>query len=159
MHCSPRWGRDGWKWAHVVQELVEDVGATTVLDYGCGKGVLSARLSSSLPQVIFYEYDPGIKGKEEPPTFPCGVVACTDVMEHVEPQFVEPVLAHIRSLTAKRVLFVISLRPAKALLPDGSNAHLTLQPAEWWLDRLEHAGFIPVWQTIKPDKELVFVGQ
>lgn len=161
MHCNPRWGRDGAKWLHIVSELLASTGAKSVLDYGCGKGVLKERLEPLWAHagVRFSEYDPGIKGKDKPPAYTSDIVVCTDVMEHVEPECVHAVLTHIRSLTAKRVLFVISLRPARALLPNGNNAHITLQPPEWWLDALELAGFVAVDGELKEGKELVFIGK
>lgn len=159
MHCHPRWGRDGAKWAHIVRALITETGATSVLDYGCGKGMLKQVLAASCPSVRVVEYDPGVKGKDTAPTQRFDIVACTDVMEHVEPECVAAVLAHIRSLTTKRVLFVISLRLARALLPDGTNAHITLQSADWWLQALDAAGFGCNDFEVKQGKELVFIGQ
>jgi hypothetical protein len=36
--------------------------------------------------------------------------------------------------------FLVSTRLANQLLPDGRNAHLTVQPAEWWHDQMRDAG-------------------
>ena len=48
-------------------------------------------------------------------------------------------LDELERVTRNRGVFTVHLQPAKKTLPDGRNAHLILQPAEWWAERLgEH---------------------
>jgi hypothetical protein len=51
------------------------------------------------------------------------------------------VLGHIYALSQRGAFFTIALSPSKAVLPDGRNSHLLIQPASWWLDRLRGVGF------------------
>ena len=81
------------------------------------------------------EYDPAIVGKDQEPE-PADLVVCTDVLEHIEPDYLDEVLLHLRTKVKKRLFFAISLRPAGKTLADGRNAHLIVESAEWWLDRL-----------------------
>lgn len=102
----------------------------SVLDYGCGQG----KLSKLLPNVN--EYDPCIEGKDKDPE-PADVVVCADVLEHVEPDFLRNVLAHLRDLTLKRAILVIATGPSKKVMADGRQAHLTVKGAEWWCRLVE----------------------
>ena len=38
-------------------------------------------------------------------------------------------------------IIIVDTRPASTLLPDGRNAHVTLRPVQWWMERL--AGHYP----------------
>jgi hypothetical protein len=67
---------------------------------------------------------------------PADIVACTDVLEHIEPECLEDVLADLRRVTKKMGFFTIATRPAKKFLSDGRNAHLIQQDARWWLEKL-----------------------
>jgi 2-polyprenyl-3-methyl-5-hydroxy-6-metoxy-1,4-benzoquinol methylase len=112
--------------------------AHTVLDYGCGKGAVKEWMSTNLPSYDVYEYDPGIEGKDSPPN-PADYIICFDVMEHIEPKYVDNVIEHLRGLMLKGGYIYICLLPAHELLPNGSNAHLTIKPAEWWLEKFKNA--------------------
>jgi len=101
-----------------------------ILDYGCGKGRLKLRIGDCVR-----EYDPAIPGKDAEPD-PADLVVCTDVLEHIEPDNLDDVLKHIHSLTKKRLYFTVSLRPAQKTLADGRNAHLIIESANWWIERL-----------------------
>jgi len=68
-------------------------------------------------------------------------VVCGDVLEHVEPECLDDVLAELRRVTQEVGLFVVHLTAAKKTLPDGRNAHLIQQPADWWQARIAAAGF------------------
>src|SRR5690606_27925151 len=94
------YGTGGHKWAPHVRRIVAATGAKSVLDYGCGKGTLRRALRG----VKVHEYDPAVPGKETLPRS-AGVVVCTDVMEHVEPECTEAVIAHLCGL-ATRAVFV-----------------------------------------------------
>jgi len=100
----------------------------SILDYGCGKGLLA----KSMSQHNWQEYDPCIPGKNSLPTA-CDLVVCCDVLEHVEPELIENVIEHIKILTNKVAFFCIGLRPANKTLPDGRNTHISLFPKEKWL--------------------------
>lgn len=132
-----RWGTSGDIWGPAVAEFSQSLQATSILDYGCGKGVLIQGLRQCLP---FYQgiigYDPAIPAYNAAPT-PADVVACTDVLEHIEPELIENVLDHIAELAIKGAFFVIATHPAKAILPDGRNAHLIQKGYDFWNDLIK----------------------
>jgi len=142
LHGQPRgYGGRGDKWAHVVVALLAEYGASSVLDYGCGQGSLKrAVMSEPRAGLRFDEYDPAIPGKDGMPTF-ADLVVSTDVLEHIEPEKLDAVLAHLRALARKAVFVVVSLKDSNKVLADGRNAHLIIRPAKWWLKRFVEAGF------------------
>jgi hypothetical protein len=133
---APHYGVSGVRYTNIVREI-SDWGRLPILDYGCGKCTLSQSLG---PAYRVTNYDPCIEGLDSPPR-PHPIVTCTDVMEHVEPEFIDPTLAELRRLTQQCILFVISVAPAQKILADGRNAHISLHPIEWWLGRVRNAGF------------------
>lgn len=130
------YGTSGAKYADIVRQISK-WGRLSILDYGCGKQTLAKALG---PAYRVTNYDPCIPGLDEPPV-PHPVVACTDVLEHIEPELVNNVLAELRRLTMSRALLVINTGPARKFLADGRNAHISMHPAEWWMERIKAAGF------------------
>jgi 2-polyprenyl-3-methyl-5-hydroxy-6-metoxy-1,4-benzoquinol methylase len=148
---NPVYGVSGFRYVDAARRLSQ-WGRLDILDYGCGKAVLAEKLG---PAYRVTNYDPCIEGLDTPPE-PHDVVMCTDVMEHVEPEFIMPVLKDIRRLTREFAFFVVSTEPAQKVLEDGRNAHISLHPPKWWLERMEEAGF-EVLETIDDDgKHLTF---
>ena len=86
-----------------------------------------------MPDANIREYDPAVPGKDAEPQ-PADLVICTDVLEHIEPDCLNDVLDHIRQVSLKYAFVNVSTRPAVKFLQDGRNAHLIIQPADWWRD-------------------------
>lgn len=146
------YGAKGYKWAGPVLALITEIGATSVLDYGCGSGTLARKLRAQhLPWLRIAEYDPAIPGKDGYPSF-ADLVTCTDVLEHVERDRLPFVLTHLQGLARKALFAVIALRPSEKTLRDGRNAHLIVEPTAWWLAQLEQAGFDVVQGPVKTGK-------
>lgn len=142
MHRRPEgYGGSGRKRRDEVMAFAAEIGAAQVLDYGCGQGTLKTALVAAgyTPDVM--EYDPAIKGKDALPK-PAELVCCTDVLEHVEPERLDAVLAHLLQLTGRAAYLLIATRKANKTLPDGRNAHLIVKPAAWWVERVVAAGFV-----------------
>jgi hypothetical protein len=127
---NAQYGRSGSRNTQAVLELSLKYNTKDVLDYGCGKSTLAENLPFNIQQ-----YDPAIEKHSKLPNL-ADIVVCTDVMEHIEPECLESVLEHIKSVTKKVAYFVISTRPAQKTLADGRNAHICLHPAEWWVDKM-----------------------
>lgn len=138
-HATSVWGKHGHSHAPEVLQFLKQIGGRSVLDYGCGR----ATLAKSLPNIKTFEYDPGVPGKHHMPKV-ADLVVCTDVLEHVEPQLLDSVLRHIYLLAGRAAYLVIATRPARELLPDGRNAHLIIQPPEWWVEQLKKHGWTNV---------------
>ena len=131
------YGANGHILAPDVVRIAKIVQARSILDYGAGKQTLREELGHLGFTGDVHAYDPAVSGIDDRPE-PADLVACIDVLEHVEPECLEAVLWDLHEL-ARRALYVsIHLGPAHKTLPDGRNAHLTQRPAEWWLERLFH---------------------
>jgi 2-polyprenyl-3-methyl-5-hydroxy-6-metoxy-1,4-benzoquinol methylase len=158
LHAAPRgYGGRGRKWAPVVAELVREYSASSVLDYGAGQGTLAIALKQLVPQwTRITEYDPAVERINIVPSF-ADLVNCTDVLEHIEPAKLRFVLSHLRMLTRKVLWVVVSTTETAKVLSDGRNAHLTVQPAEWWKETVTTVGFtmrqVPAEARQRPDKE------
>ncbi len=142
LHGSQVWGASGYSHAATVAEYRHQIGAATVLDYGCGRGTLKPALlldSKIHPEWIF-EYDPAIEGKNALPN-PADLLVANDVLEHIEPECLGTTLDYIRLLARLGAYFTIALTPSKVSLPDGRNAHLIIKSREWWELKLTAAGF------------------
>lgn len=149
LHESPSFGITSRHWIDAVQKLREEYSASSILDYGCGKGLLKAALGD-----IVAEYDPAIEGKDTIPS-PADLVVCIDVLEHIEPECIASVLIDLRRCTKKAALMTIATRPAKRILSDGRNAHLIQKPYTWWLGMLAQQFKIRSFQNRNTDIVLV----
>jgi hypothetical protein len=122
--------------APLVAQVVRANKVRQVLDYGAGKGRLAGALQGQLKEkVSVIPYDPAIEAWSATPQ-PAEMVACIDVLEHIEPDYLDAVLDDLKRVTQRIAVFTISTGPAKRILPDGRNAHLIQEPAAWWLPRL-----------------------
>jgi hypothetical protein len=132
MHSSHAgYGSAGWQWIGPIIYFMRSAGAKTVLDYGAGKATLAAWMPSEYPVT---NYDP-VTFPDEPA--PQDFLVCLDVLEHIEPDCLDDVLRHMRSKTKRAGLLVISTREANKTLKDGRNAHLIVQPKEFWIPRVQ----------------------
>ncbi len=150
LHAAPRgYGGKGRKWAAAVHWLARRFGTQSVLDYGCGQGSLMKELAFQYGLLDGAEYDPAIPGKDALPS-PADLVVCTDVLEHIETEYLGSVLRHLRSVTRVAAFLVIHTGLSNKTMADGRNAHLIIQPGEWWEQQLVAAGF-----TIDPTAALL----
>ncbi len=123
------YGTHSIKWAADIIQWAMQLKTQDILDYGCGKGILG----NNMPFAI-KEYDPAFEKKSALPR-PADIVVCTDVLEHIEPEYLDNVLNHLQDLTRKIGFFTVATRPALKTLPDGRNAHLSLHDIGWWLPK------------------------
>lgn len=77
-------------------------------------------------------------------------------MEHIEPDYLAGALATMRDLAPKGVVLKIALIPATKNLPDGRNAHLIVQPKDWWQQQL--APFFDTVSTQDIPSHFIFMG-
>lgn len=168
MHSDPEvgWGRSaGKKWAlWILNNIILkyfpkyfSAGAITILDYGCGQGSLRKgfkALFNDIPEGnpkafdnMIVEYDAGIPDKDDPSILEkkYDIVICSDVLEHIEPEYLEHNINTILNCADKIAFFAISTSLANAILPDGRNAHLIVKKGNWWEDR--------VWDSIIATKK------
>jgi len=123
------YGANGWMWIGPIIHFMRMLSCKTLLDYGAGKATLAAWMPKEYPVV---NYDP-VTFPDDPPAQ--DFVVCLDVLEHIEPELLDNVLHHLHDKTKVAAFVVISLREAKKVLSDGRNAHLIVQPAQFWYDK------------------------
>ena len=131
LHAKGNYGTASLQFGKVVSALVEQTGAQTLLDYGCGsmqnlKKVLDC-------DVMYLGYDPAVP--EFSAKVPSDLVVCIDVLEHIEPGLLENVLDALQSLTKGWAFMTVHTGPARKTLSDGRNAHLIQEPPQWWLPK------------------------
>jgi hypothetical protein len=130
LHGQGNYGISGSRWGEHVRKLSQAMNTRDILDYGCGNRTLEQSLGFPIRN-----YDPCIQGLDATPS-PAQIVACTDVLEHVEPDYLDAVLDDLQRCVISAGFFVIANRPARKVLPDGRNAHLIQEGPRWWLPKL-----------------------
>lgn len=139
------YGTSSAKWVDYIARLAAEERHETILDYGCGKGLLAIGMEAHGRKVA--EYDPAIPGKDGAPV-PADLVVCGDVLEHIEKGCINAVIRHLRTLVKRKLFFTIALRPAAKTLPDGRNTHQLVKPPEWWGERLAREFNIVFWRIV-----------
>lgn len=134
-HHDLAWGNSSINHVDNIFDFIKNNNITDMLDYGAGKQLLAKGLQTRCPDVNIHCYDPGIPDISDKPN-PASMVCCTDVLEHVEPEFIDAVLDDLKRVVLNIGYFIVSVKPAQKILPDGRNAHLIVQPIEWWRDQL-----------------------
>ena len=135
LHEKGNYGTASIAYAPMVSAVIERMGITHLLDYGCGSMCNLAKHLKVKSKLTYQGYDPGVPRFCKPP-IPAQMVACIDVLEHIEPEYLDSVLDHLSSLTQGVVFLSIDTGPAVKTLSDGRNAHLTQQPMSWWMPKV-----------------------
>lgn len=154
LHAKGNYGVTARKYGEMVSRLVDEWGVDTLLDYGCGSN-LSLRETLSPQRAIRYQaYDPGVPDYAEHPE-PSELVVCVDVLEHIEPDFLEDVLDDLESLAEVGLFCTVHTGPAGKVLSDGRNAHLIQRPPEWWLPKFMERFSLQTFQVVSPTEFLI----
>lgn len=114
-----------------VAGVVRTVKPKSILDYGCGRSDLVAHFWRDGERKIS-RFDPAIPMWKCMPHGRFDLALVCDVMEHIPIGSVDRVLAEVRKKSAT-ALFTISTKLARAKLPDGRNAHVTLLTRSEWI--------------------------
>ena len=131
-----------------IARLVRETGARTILDYGSGKAGLYRDSPEHEPGSRYkvmdgWEgatitcYDPGYEPFATPYEGAYDGVITTDVLEHIPEEDIGWVLEELFAHARRFVYAAAACHPAQKFLPDGSNAHCTVQTPEWWRGRME----------------------
>jgi hypothetical protein len=135
LHQSPHYGVASIGYAPVVMTLMHQFGTRSISDYAAGKCNLRRALHEAGKSDFEYlPYDPAFP--EYGPPRPADMVCCIDVLEHIEPDYLEAVLLDLKEITRDMGFFSIHTAPAVKVLSDGRNAHLIQRPSSWWLPKL-----------------------
>jgi hypothetical protein len=129
-----------------IKGLIGRTGASSILDYGCGKGALYLPLplevkAGTFDGVVDYWgvdsvacYDPAYVPYSTLPNEQFDGVVSTDVMEHCPEEDLPWIVEEIFSYARRFVYVNVACFPAEKVLPNGENAHCTIQSPQWWGD-------------------------
>ena len=152
MHETGAYGTVAGHYAPIVSEIINRLGVTHLLDYGCGSNLTLFKSLKADHAFKYQAYDPCVEKYAAPPV-PAEMVACIDVLEHIEEEHIDGVLDHLQEMTEAVGFFTIDTGPAMKSLPDGRNAHILQRPLEWWLMRIcarfDLQTFQMVWKSPK----------
>jgi 2-polyprenyl-3-methyl-5-hydroxy-6-metoxy-1,4-benzoquinol methylase len=112
-----------------IRALAARVGAEekpSLLDYGCGKGVLLRAMEASGLFRFVRGYDPAVAAFAARPAQTYDVVLCLDVLDQIEAEFVQAVISDVAQLTAGAAVFDVITVQTPAL------AHLNPRSAATW---------------------------
>ena len=121
-----------------IKPLFADFSVSSVLDYGCGgsdwtlKGFDEDSGQSALTYFAIdkaYRYEPA-RNIDERQAVDC--LVSFDVLEHIFISDVANTIRDMLSYATKLAVINVACYPARALLPNGENAHITVRPALWW---------------------------
>jgi hypothetical protein len=135
LHSRGNYGTASIGYAALVTQMLDRLEIEHLLDYGCGSLLNLYKHIKPARKLTYQAYDPGVPEYSESPV-PAQMVACIDVLEHIEPEFLENVLDDLKRVTEVVLFCTIHTGPAVKVLSDGRNAHLTQQPMSWWLPKL-----------------------
>lgn len=136
LHARHRYGATA---RHALADMLPHIMAlkpASLIDFGCGQSNLAFLIAAKAGIAEIHRYDPAIPEISTLPGKRVELAVNVDVMEHIPDEEIDAVLASIAA-SAEHVLFVIDTGPAKMLLSDGRNAHVSQHGAQWWLARLK----------------------
>lgn len=134
LHENPEYGVASVNFAPIVSKLINSLGITEMLDYGAGKGRLAKSIQPK-HEVTVYHYEPTNPNWSDTPDS-AQFVACIDVLEHIEPEYLDDVLDDLKRCVEFYGMFSIHTQPAIKTLSDGRNAHLIQEGPAWWLPKI-----------------------
>jgi len=138
MHEKYDYGTASLTYAPMVAQIINANRVGELLDYGAGRMNLMRAISDQRMvnhPFRYIPYEPSNPDFSDPPA-PAEMVACVDVLEHIEPDCLDDVLDDLKRVTKGIGFFTVACGPAAKVLPDGRNAHLIQEPPEWWLPKL-----------------------
>lgn len=134
-----------------IRSIIQKTRADTILDYGSGKGFQYSIPVVAMPDgekiliVDYWDvmgvtcYDPCYEEHSALPEGKFDGVVSTDMLEHCSEEDVPWILREIFSFSSSFVYLNVACYPANKSLPNGENAHCTIQPIEWWKAAIEAA--------------------
>ncbi len=148
LHATQVYGTSSLKSLRLLRPEIQLLKPQSLVDYGCGQSILIDRLDLGYP-VALYRYDPAIPAYAEKPDVKADLLINIDVLEHIEESDLDDVLADMRSM-CREALIIVDTAPAKRVLPDGRNLHVTLKPHAWWSERIgKHFGELYPVRTLR----------
>ena len=121
-------------------KFILDNKSKNLLDFGCGQG----RRYSNLLE--WHRYDPCRKEFSELPYRNFDSLISYDVLEHIPVDELKVTAKWLNLFASKCMVLGISTVSARAILPNGENAHCTVRPPTWWADTMQK--FLPRFRLV-----------
>ena len=118
-----------------IPRFLENYKPKTILDYGCGSGSVVELLSKTYSLVE--GYDPCVEKYSRYPDKVYDTLISMDVLEHIEPEYLDDNLTNISKLFAKAAYLDIHTSASPTFLPDGRNAHLIQEQPDFWRNKIQ----------------------
>lgn len=147
-HHKGHWGGACKGYEDMIHKYMLLTKSKTLLDFGAGKGMLSQQQEIFMSNYEDYykiiPYDPGNPAFDEwinPPV--CDASFSADVMEHIEPEYIDNTLQFIYDKTNNWTYHKICTKPAsnnfRSTMKDEKprNLHTLVKPAHWWANKFE----------------------
>ena len=129
------------------KKILDSNNVQSLLDFGCGKGLISNTIKEQYPDINLYSYDPITSPIELPKKV--DMIFSSDVIEHIEPEHLDETLDMLFNTATKVQYHLIACSPAKKNLPDGRNAHLIIEKPKWWKQKLSKYGWTFEYEEIQ----------
>jgi cyclopropane fatty-acyl-phospholipid synthase-like methyltransferase len=121
-----------------IKDFISAESPQSILDFGCAHGRMMSLIISDFPNISVIEgYDPGVPEYENFPTRTYECLVSNDVIEHIEPKYLDQTLRSMDQLFTKSAWLIVACYPAKKKLPDGRNAHLSVHEPHWWIEKIK----------------------
>jgi len=139
-----------------------------IIDYGCGTGRSSVKLSEKGLNVLLVDFADNCRDEEalslpflkwdlkNKPPISSEYGYCTDVMEHLPTDLVEIVIRNIMD-SSNKVFFQISTVNDHFGDALHTDLHLTVKPYEWWRSQFISSGYEIEWSDDQDQAALFYV--
>ena len=151
LHKNPGYGVASVHVAPFVARVIQRMDARSLSDYGAGKCRLQLALRELGIDIDYRPYDPAYPEYGAPQ--PADLVTCIDVLEHVEPEYLDSVLSELAQVTVRLGFFTVHTGPAIKTLSDGRNAHLIQRPVAWWTEKLSQYFKVEYFASLTADDQ------
>lgn len=133
-HTSRIYGVGGKHLPTVLPHILE-LRPESIVDYGAGQSLIAEAIARKAGIARVARFEPSLPGLDVKPEGVFDLLVSFDVLEHVPEEEMDSVLEEMSSM-ARHALLIIDTRPAKAILSDGRNAHVSQHDEAWWHKRL-----------------------
>jgi len=129
-------------------EVVQPSSGAKVIDFGCGTGRAALKLDEAGLAVMCLDFASNARDLEawrlpfrvhdltQPVPERGDYGYCTDVLEHIPPEYVQTVLRNIMDAVPRAFFQISTVDDVMGELV-GLPLHLSVHPASWWLDQFE----------------------